>query len=115
DVPASVPYVRADAVRARQWSARIPGAHGLRVGIAWSGNPRHGNDRHRSIPLSAFRRIDPGGVVFVSVQQEVREADRAALGTWHGLLDVGSQLRDFGETAALLECLDLVVTVDTSV
>ena len=115
DVPASVPYLQADAERAAAWRDRLPAAGKLRVGIAWSGNPRHRNDRNRSIPLETFRAVAADGVQFVALQPEVRASDAEALAGWPGLFDAGPRLVDFAETAALLTALDLVVTVDTSV
>lgn len=114
-VPAQVPYLRADTARVPQWQQRLaPIAH-PRVGIVWSGNPQHGNDRNRSIPLQSFAAIAQEGIGFVSLQVQVRETDRAAMARWPGLLDAGPLLHDFGDTAALVSVLDLVVTVDTSV
>lgn len=51
----------------------------------------------------------------MSLQVQVREGDRAAMAQWPGLLDAEPWLQDFGDTAALVSALDLVVTVDTSV
>lgn len=114
-IPAGVPYLRADPARVPQWQQRLaPVAH-PRVGIAWSGNPQHGNDRNRSLPLRSFAAIAQEGVGFVSLQVQVREGDRAAMAQWPGLLDAEPWLQDFGDTAALVSALDLVVTVDTSV
>src|SRR3954471_490923 len=115
DLPAQVPYLRADPARVQQWRSRLPGEGRPRVGIVWSGNPGHGNDRNRSIALEAFRAIDPGQVQFVALQPQVRESDRAALAGWSAAFDAGPHLQDFGDTAALLATLDLVVAVDTSV
>lgn len=115
EVPANVPYLHADAARAAAWADRLPGTGKLRVGIAWSGNPRHRNDRNRSIPLETFRAVAADAVQFVALQPDVRAADRNALAGWSGLFDAGPQLADFAETAALLSVLDLVVSVDTSV
>jgi hypothetical protein len=83
------------------------------VGVAWSGNPTHVNDRNRSIAFAALRLGLPG-VRLVSVQKEVRASDRAAVDA-SGIGQYGELLTDFEQTAALIECLDLVVTVDTSV
>jgi hypothetical protein len=85
------------------------------VGIAWSGNPVHRNDRNRSLPLALLRELATEGWQFVSLQPEVRASDRPALEGWDGLLDLGPELRDFADTAALMQSLDLVLTVDTSV
>jgi ADP-heptose:LPS heptosyltransferase len=115
DIPAEVPYLRADAALRIRWEQRLPQTGAPRIGIVWSGNPQHRNDRRRSIPLEIFRALDPGGVQFVALQPQVRDTDRQALADWPGLLDAGPQLADFAQTAALLEALDVIVTVDTSV
>lgn len=112
-IPSAVPYLRAQPEGVRDWLARLPG-NGLRVGIVWSGNPAHSNDQNRSLALSALRRIAVPGICFVSLQREVRDADRAALRD-SDICDVADQLRSFSDTAALVEALDLVVSVDTSV
>ncbi|HLX24228.1 MAG TPA: tetratricopeptide repeat protein [Usitatibacter sp.] len=115
-LPAKVPYLAADPARVAAWRERL-GALGPspRVGIVWSGNASHPNDRNRSIALETFRAIARDGVQFVSLQPEVREKDRPAYDSWKGLARFGEELRDFADTAALVTALDLVVTVDTSV
>ncbi|MFC5495967.1 tetratricopeptide repeat protein [Caenimonas terrae] len=113
-VPAAVPYVHADPGAVARWRERL-GPGGLRVGITWSGNAAHVNDRNRSIALEAFRDIAVDGCRFYALQPEVRASDRAAFSRWPGLVDLGPELRDFADTAAVMEALDLIVTVDTSV
>ena len=113
---APIPYLAIPAAARTQWSPRFQGSQGPRVGIVWSGNPKHRNDRRRSIALErllkAFR--DFGGTL-VSLQKERSAADLAMLGQMPGLLDLGAESRDFSDTAAVVGELDLVVTVDTSV
>ena len=109
-----VPYLRADPAAVQDWCARI-GDGGLKVGLAWSGNPTHANDHNRSISLNAFRGLTVQGCRFFSLQPQLREADRELLAGWRGMTDLGRTLRDFADTAALIEALDLVITVDTSV
>lgn len=117
NLPARVPYLRADAARVDAWRKRLADAGGARprVGVVWSGNAAHQNDRNRSIPLATFRGLAAAGCRFVSLQLEVRESDRQALDDWPELLRLGEELRDFADTAALMRALDLVVAVDTSV
>jgi hypothetical protein len=86
----------------------------LRVGLVWSGNPKHGNDRNRSIPLRLMTSILDVDATFVSLQMDPRPDDKAAL-AGSGMVDQTVHLTDFAETAALVSCLDLVITVDTSV
>ena len=101
--------------RVNCWRERL-GAHDrLRVGLVWSGNARHGNDRNRSITLEAVSAMLDPRASFVSLQKEPREVDKATLCERRDIIDLTEHLGDFVDTAALISCLDLVVTVDTSV
>ena len=114
NIPAAVPYLRADPERTRAWRERLAG-DALNVGVAWSGKPSHVNDRNRSMTLATFRAIDAPGCRFVTVQPQLRDVDRETLAAWPQALDLGKELRDFADTAALVEALDLVISVDTGV
>jgi len=85
-----------------------------RIGIAWSGNPKHTNDPNRSIALKEFLPLLSAGVEIVSLQRDVREADREVLKATPQILDFVSEVKDFADTAALVSLLDLVVSVDTA-
>lgn len=87
----------------------IAGAPGLKVGLCWQGNRQHDRDAERSIPPAAFWKALNGveGVSYFSLQIEDRSGG-------HGL-SLAPHIRDFHDTAALVQQLDLVVTVDTSV
>jgi tetratricopeptide (TPR) repeat protein len=87
----------------------------LRVGLVWSGNPRHGNDRNRSMPLRLLSGLLDVDALFVSLQKNPRPEDAEALREREEIVDHTALLTDFAETAALVSCLDLVITVDTSV
>lgn len=117
-IPTQPSYLLADPEKIRRWAARLH-VHGKRlIGVAWSGNPAHVADRHRSIPLAQlapfFDLPISENVHFVSVQNQVPEADRAAFSQF-GIQDVAPSLHDFTDTAALLACVDHVITVDTVV
>jgi hypothetical protein len=87
----------------------------LAVGIVWAGNPEHGNDSERSAPLKAFLALaDLPGVQLVSLQKGPRAADIAALGAEGLVYELGSQIKDFADSAAILTRLDLLVAVDTA-
>jgi hypothetical protein len=93
----------------------LPEAGGPRIGITWSGNPVHTNDRNRSMPLrSMLPVLDCAGLV-CSLQTYAHEADRETLRATPGVVDLGSGFLDFADTAAAIMALDLVVSVDTSV
>jgi tetratricopeptide (TPR) repeat protein len=116
---APIPYLRADPARVASWTERLrrlaPKSH-RKVGIVWAGRPTHNNDRRRSSKLADFSPLAAlPGVALVSLQKGP-SADQA--GRYFGrapLINIGAEVRDYDDTMALLECLDLVVTVDTSV
>jgi len=115
-IPAEKCYLPAPAAaRVQAWEERLAAHDRLRVGLVWSGNPKHHNDRNRSIRLRALAGILDVDVTFVSLQKDPRPDDRATLLERSEIIDLTSDLTDFAETAALASCLDLVITVDTSV
>lgn len=118
-IPAEVPYLKADPARIAYWrerfAAQLP--RGRRIGLAWTGRPTHPNDRRRSLPLSRLRTIAVAGgdrAAFVSLQKPMPAADLDVMPLFRGMTDISEDLKDFGETAAVIENLDMVVTVDTS-
>ena len=113
-VPAQVPYLHSEPALRAAWESRLGAHRGLRVGLVWSGNAQHQNDANRSLPLAALAAQAPSGVQWVSLQKEIREGDRAALSAWPALLHFGDQLHTFADSAALADCMDVVISVDTS-
>jgi len=117
NVPASVPYLFAEAGLTQTWGEQLASAAaGLRVGIAWRGNSRHANDSDRSLPsLATLRPLwDVPGISFVSLQKIV-PADEPWPNPDQPLLPLGTQMGGFEDTAAIIAGLDLVMTVDTAV
>jgi tetratricopeptide (TPR) repeat protein len=114
-IPAPRAYLSADAAAVARWSEALGERRVPRVGLAWSGSVRHRNDRNRSVPLGTLARLLAPGVEFVSLQKELRTEDRKALRAIPALRHFEDEMHDFADTAALVDCLDLVITVDTSV
>ncbi|TWA90122.1 tetratricopeptide (TPR) repeat protein [Bradyrhizobium stylosanthis] len=113
-IPRKTSYLRADPQRAAAWRQRLGQLDGLRVGLVWAGNQAMGADRRRSIPLERFSALaDLSDVSFVSLQKGPAAGEPPPPGL--SLHDWTEDLHDFGETAALVEALDLVVSVDTAV
>jgi len=117
-IPAVASYLPAPSdAHVRVWDQRLRqhlGPYGkLRVGLAWSGNAQHSNDHNRSVPLSALRPLLDAEASFVSLQRDIRPVDRPLLDT-SGVVDLSAHLTDFAETLALVNCLDVVISVDTS-
>jgi tetratricopeptide (TPR) repeat protein len=116
-IPAEVPYLRAEAELAREWSGRMTGAKKFRVGIAWAGSPGHGNDRNRSMRLSQLGPLaSAGDCTFFSLQKgeaAKQLADQRPSGM--EIADLAGEINDFSDTAAVIDNLDLVIAVDTAV
>ena len=116
-IPATQGYLHAPEEAVARWRARLAASGaGLRIGLAWGGNPEQANDRNRSATLAAFLPLlDVPGTTFYNLQVGPRVAEIAACGVSDRLIDLSAQLSDFGETAAAMTVLDLMITVDTSV
>lgn len=113
-IPGKTPYLQADPGQVRDWEDRLGARRSLRVGLAWSGNPEHRNDRNRSIALAELMPLLDLDVEWISLQKVVHERDAALLE--RAPIDrFDAELRDFSDTAALIRSLDLVVSVDTAV
>lgn len=114
-IPATVPYLQAEAAKAKQWAERLH-THDLCVGVVWSGNPEHTRDRLRSIPSDQFFQIlQPGQTRFYSLQKGLAAEQARTVGSEVGLDDLDPYLLNFTDTAAVIANLDLVITVDTAV
>ena len=87
-----------------------------RVGLVWAGRSEHNNDRNRSTALATFAPLGAlPGIALVSLQKGPATAQA---GNYFGrapLLNIGAEVADYEDTMAILDCLDIVVTVDTSV
>ena len=124
-IPADVPYLSADPAKVAAWNARLGPKARPRVGLVWSSGVRPdqpelaaANGRRNLQPqaLKTFRGLP---VDFISLQKgEPAESDFAALdhAAWGGppILNVAEYLTDWAQTAALIETLDLLVSVDTA-
>ena len=115
DVPAEVPNQRVSDAIARPWKERVPRGGRRKVGLSWAGNPTNRNDKLRSIALKNFLPwAQVAGIEFHSLQVGPAAAE-AGQGPTLPITDHSPHLRDFAETAALIEQLDLVISVDTAV
>jgi hypothetical protein len=119
NIPTPIPYLRAEPDRAARWRARLdalaPRGY-RRIGLVWAGRPTHENDRNRSL---ALRQLAPLGardrIALVTLQKGPAVAQ---VGAWYGaapLINLSAEIADFADTMAILDGLDLLISVDTSV
>lgn len=114
-VPAVLPYLAANPVRLAHWATRIPAAN-LRVGLIWKGSREHPQDVERSLPsLATLAPLwSVQGISFVSLQKGNGEDEASSSPPEQALIHLGTDIADFGDTAAIIDLLDLVISVDTA-
>jgi len=116
-IPAAIPYIEADPALVVQWRTRLGGDGRFKIGFVWASNVYNQRIRYRSCELRWFSPLfELADTLFVSLQ---KDADAShGLAEWPAtanLLDLGGELTDFADTAAVVANLDLVITVDTAV
>ncbi len=137
-IPGHVPYVFTEAALRERWRRELrvhpaevgpacragpgaaevpPGRRDLLVGIVWQGNPKLPGDMYRSVKLAQFAPLAAvPGVQLYSLQKGTGAEQLAALAGQFTVTDLAGQIApDFRDTAAAIENLDIVISVDTSV
>lgn len=115
---AAVPYLATDAALVASWRERLAAgvdpAH-RRVGIAWAGRPTHNNNINRTVRLETLAPIfDVPGIALISLQKGPSEAEVSGYRGAAPLLNLSPEIQTFDDTAAIMQSLDLVLCVDTS-
>jgi tetratricopeptide (TPR) repeat protein len=115
-IPPLAPLLRADESTVKFWETKIQDKDMFNIGLVWSGNPEQGDNKYRSCSLADFAPIaEIPGIQFYNLQLgEAKDQIAEQAGTME-IIDYSDSLHDMQETAALIENLDLVLTVDTSV
>jgi tetratricopeptide (TPR) repeat protein len=125
NIPNTIPYLKSSADKSRLWKEKLGETNKPRVGLVWSGGFRQNQpelwsvNSRRNIPLARLAALKHPDVEFYSLQKgEPAESELAELmrHNWDGphIIDVTRELNDFSDTAALIDNLDLVISVDTS-
>lgn len=114
-VPNTAPYLHADNAKKLYWKEKFANETRLKVGLVWSGSKDHKKDHDRSLRLEQLTPLLDLPVAFYSLQKEVREEDQATLSRLDQIQEYAEELNDFSDTAALVDNLDLIISVDTSV
>jgi tetratricopeptide (TPR) repeat protein len=115
-IPSGVPYLAAPKAKVASWRTVFSKADGLKVGLVWSGNPKHQFDHNRSVSLELMSRVVSGVPAhFFAIQKELRGNDLERLSGMPRITNLSRYAASFEDTAAIVTGLDLVITVDTSV
>lgn len=119
-IPADLPYLRSNPQRAREWATRINAQHAdrrPRIGLVWAGGHSGAAlDRRRSIAADEMARVLAWPhAQWISLQKAENAEKRFPREHYPNVIDWMDDVEDFADTAALIESLDLVISVDTSV
>jgi tetratricopeptide (TPR) repeat protein len=114
-IPRSSRYLCADPAKVARWRSRLGERGARRIGLVWSRGEARKNDRNRSTSLTDLLALLPAEFQYVSLQKALCEQDKKALRSNPRVLSFAQELKDFSDTAALCECMDLVISIDTSV
>ena len=107
-------YLAAPASKVAAWKTRMGGSAKPRIGLVWRGDSSNPDDRKRSLSLAELLPHLPAGFQYWSLQKELTESEAALAAAYAGEFKWGQNM-EFVEAAALCECLDLVISVDTSI
>lgn len=123
-IPCEIPYLRYDRIKKEAFEKLLPLAGGLKVGVIWNGGFRidapmlWAINKRRNIELDQIACLkDVQGIDFYSLQKgDPAEAEFIARKdqVWPNIFNCAPWLNDFSDTAALMECMDLIISVDTS-
>jgi tetratricopeptide (TPR) repeat protein len=114
-IPAQVPYIHACPGKAGYWRNKLASAD-FRVGIVWAGSSIHDKDRYRSCSLKCFAPLTMiDGVQLYGLQKGQAAANLEEVANEMVITNLGNEFEDFTDTAAAIENLDMVISVDTAV
>jgi len=114
-IPQARAYLAGDSSKVAEWCARLGPDQRPKVGLVWRGTATRANEGGRSLPLEMLLAHLPQGFRYISLQKQLSADDARALEA-NPLIEIyGDELHDFSDTAALCECTDVVVSIDTSV
>lgn len=114
-VPNVVPYLSADPKTCQIWRKKLGPECAPRIGLVVAGRPEHENDRNRSLPLETLAPLISGPFEFHLLQRDIRPRDVGFLAGRADIITHTDDIADFADTAALIDEMDQVVSVDTSV
>ncbi|MEY4504064.1 MAG: hypothetical protein RL154_357 [Pseudomonadota bacterium] len=112
NINATPKYLKANDIEIEKWKNKLENIKGLKVGIAWTGKPTLGKQKLRSVEPELLSILNQKNISFISLQKFDKniESNKPNLDNFYDYMD---ECNDFMDTAALIENLDLVISVDT--
>jgi len=113
-IPSNIPYLSPDPVKVEKWKNRV-NRRGYKIGIVWAGKPEHENDGNRSCELEHFLPLSEiSGIAMYGLQKGDAARQTETLPGKKRIVNFERELKDFSDTAAAIENLDLLISVDTA-
>lgn len=115
-IPTTFPYLNPSASAVSRWAHLGTSGGKLNVGLVWKGNPKHENNHNRSLALELLMPLlDCEFCSFFNLQWDLNTEESQLLQTRSNVQNRIAEVRDFDDTAALINRLDLVISADTAV
>jgi len=114
-IPSEAPYLWADPTKVTDWRCRLGSTARVRIGFAWCGRRQEPINHARDMPLDRLRPLFELRAEFISLQKECSADDETVLAALPHVRRFEGALHDFSDTAALIQALDLVITVDSAI
>jgi tetratricopeptide (TPR) repeat protein len=111
-IPSATRYLASDPAKVAAWESKLGPKVRPRVGLVWRGKLQRGDNR--SAELSEMAGCIPAGFQYVSLQKEISNLEAGVLET-NEIMNCSAELHDFNNTAALCDCMDVVISIDTSI
>ncbi|CAK0749687.1 Tetratricopeptide repeat protein [Azospirillaceae bacterium] len=115
-IPNACPYLTPNPERVSLWRNRMGEQQDVvRIGLVWAGNPRHGNDKNRSLSLRQFFGLPMQKMIkYYSLQKDKAAEEINQFGLSGVIPDLGKDIKDFEDLTAVISILDLLITVDSA-
>ena len=115
-IPKNKAYLSADPNKINFWLNKLGAKNKIRVGIAWSSTSGFKGDSKRSLKLDEFVDALPSDrFEYICLQKELKDSDKDFFDSYRKIKFFGDQINNFDDTAALIECVDLVISTCTSI
>ena len=114
NIPNQIPYLSANNNKIIYWKNLLGKSDRKRIGIAWRGNPLNGNDYKRSYKLKDVYDLFDKKYDWVSLHNVLNTEEEQIIST-SNIKNFANAQKDFDDLAALCHCLDLIITIDTSI
>ena len=114
NIPNNFPYLIPNNDKNSYWFHKLKKNNNRKIGLVWSGS-KNKNINNRSLSLKHFSSILKLPFEFHSIQKEIRASDQEELDKYKNLQQHQNDLKEFSDTAAILNQMDLIISVDTSV